>query len=80
MIFLTEALDAATSAPVAYRLSWSGESTPDFSSLALPAALRALPNLSPFGCGLATASVAIGRHRRGHCSAGCAETGGGESR
>lgn len=73
MVFLTEALDATTSAPVTYRLSGSGKSTPNLSSLALPATLRALPNLSPFGCELVTASVAIG-DRRGHCSAECAET------
>lgn len=73
VVFLTEALDATTSAPVTYRLSWGGKSTPNLSSLALPATLRALPNLSPFGCELVTASVAIG-DRRGHCSAECAET------
>lgn len=88
MIFLTKAFDATTSAPVTYRLSWTGKSTPNLSSLALPAALRALPNLPPFRCGeLATASVAIGGYRRGHCSAGCSESasqgfllGGGSER
>lgn len=75
MIFLTNALDTTTSAPVTYSLSWSGESTSDLSSLAFPATLRALPNLSPLGCGgLAIASVAIGGYHRGHCSAECAET------
>jgi hypothetical protein len=70
MIFLAEALDTTTSAPVTYRLSRSGESTSDLSSLALPTTLRALPNLSPLGRGeLVIASVVIDGYRRGHCSA-----------
>lgn len=75
MILLTEALDTTTSAPVTHRLGWRCESASDLSPLALPATLRALSNLSPFGCGeWAIAAVAIGGYRRGHCSAGCAET------
>lgn len=75
MIFLTEAFDATTSTPITHRLSGGGESASDLSSLAFPAALRALPNLPPLGCGeLAVASVAIGGYRRGHCSAGYTET------
>lgn len=75
MILLTEALDTTTSAPVTHRLSWRCESASDLSPLAFPATLRALSNLSPFGCGEGViATVAIGGYRRGHCSAGCAET------